>query len=51
MATTNPEEQIRDKAKAVIQDFNGFQFRKNEEYDEVMSTKTSTFAAVFYKLK
>ena len=24
---------------------------ENEEYDEVMSTKTSTFAAVFYKLK
>lgn len=45
LATTNPEEQIRDKAKAVIQDFNGFSF-ENEGYNEVMSTKTSTFAAV-----
>ncbi len=28
LATTNPEEQIRDKANAVIQDFNGFSFEK-----------------------
>lgn len=28
LATTNPEEQIRDKATAVIQDFNGFSFEK-----------------------
>ena len=28
LATTNPEEQIRDKADAVIQDFNGFSFEK-----------------------
>ena len=28
LATTNSEEQIRDKANAVIQDFNGFSFEK-----------------------
>ena len=28
LATTNPEEQIRDKANAVIQDFSGFSFEK-----------------------
>lgn len=31
LATTNLEEQIRDKAKAVIQDFNGFSFEKMKE--------------------
>lgn len=31
LATTNSEEQIRDKAKAVIQDFNGFSFEKMKE--------------------
>ncbi len=31
LATTNPEEQIRDKAKAVIQDFNGFSFEKMKD--------------------
>lgn len=31
LATTNSEEQIRDKAKAVIQDFNGFTFEKMKE--------------------
>lgn len=28
LATTNPEEEIRDKANAVIQDFDGFSFEK-----------------------
>lgn len=28
LATTNPEEEIRDKVNAVIQDFNGFDFEK-----------------------
>lgn len=31
LATTNPEEQIRDKANAVIQDFNGFSYEKMME--------------------
>lgn len=31
LATTNTEEQIRDKANAVIQDFNGFSFEKMKD--------------------
>ena len=31
LATTNSEEQIRDKANAVIQDFNGFSFEKMKD--------------------
>lgn len=31
LATTNPAEAIRDKANAVIQDFEGFSFEKMKE--------------------